>query len=77
VDFAGPALAGLKDLPEAALSASAGRVDAPVVQRNPSTRGVRVDFLLRPENADLVELRLELKSADKTISEVWLSRWTK
>jgi hypothetical protein len=36
-----------------------------------------VNFLLIPGESDLVELRLELKTKDKTISEVWLSRWTK
>ena len=77
VDFSGPVLARMRDLPEAALSVSAGAADKPVVQRNPVTGGVRVSFLLRPENSDLIELRLELKSQDKTISEVWLSRWTK
>jgi periplasmic glucans biosynthesis protein len=77
VEFAGPALAKLRQLPEVALSASAGKLDAPVVLRNPATGGVRVDFLLRPDGADLIELRLELKASGRTISETWLSRWTK
>ena len=77
VDFAGPSLTLLRELPAAALSASAGKVTPPVVQRNPLTRGIRVDFLLQPEDAELIELRLELKSGDKTISDVWLARWTK
>jgi glucans biosynthesis protein len=64
-------------LPEAAVSTSAGKVDNPVVQRNPATGGVRVDFLLWPEAADLIELRMELKANEKIISETWLSRWTK
>lgn len=77
VDFAGPVLAQMRDLPEAVLSASAGRVDSVVPQRNPATGGVRVDFMMRPEGAELVELRLELKASGKTISETWLSRWTR
>lgn len=77
VDFAGPSLSDKKQMPKAALSASDGKIDAVVVERNPHTQGVRVNFLLRPENADLIELRLELQSEAKTISEVWLSRWTK
>jgi glucans biosynthesis protein len=76
VDFVGPPLVS-PELPQAALSATAGKVSMPVVLRNPSTRGVRVDFLLTPGDADVVELRLELKSKDKLISEVWLARWTK
>jgi glucans biosynthesis protein len=77
VDFSGPALSRMRQLPEAALSATAGELVAPVVERNPHTQGVRVGFLLRPGNAELIELRLELKSEGKAISEVWLSRWTK
>jgi len=77
VDFAGSALAKAQALPVAVLSATAGRVSTPVVQRVPQTESVRVGFLLFPENADVVELRLELKRDETTISEVWLSRWTK
>ena len=77
VDFAGPSLAAMREPPAAALSASAGNVSKPVVQRNPLTRGIRVDFLLKPEDAELIELRLELKNGEKTISDVWLARWTK
>jgi len=77
VDFAGKLLGLGPDLPVAALSATAGKVSKPVVQRNPNTGGIRVDFLLTPGDADLVELRLELKSRDKVISEVWLARWTR
>jgi glucans biosynthesis protein len=75
VDFAGPTLRD-PTLPEAALHTTAGSVGPPVVERNPYG-GVRVDFLLNPGQADLAELRLELKRNDKTISEVWLARWTK
>lgn len=77
VDFTGPSLVRLREPPTAALSASAGKVSSPAVQRNPVTRGIRVDFLLKPEDAELIELRLELKSGDKTLSDVWLARWTK
>jgi glucans biosynthesis protein len=77
VDFAVPNLAKARDLPLAALSATAGKTSMPVVLRNPSTGGVRVDFLLTPGEAETIELRLELKSQDKTVSEIWLARWTK
>jgi periplasmic glucans biosynthesis protein len=76
VDFVGPALA-TQELPQAALSATAGKVSMPVVQRNPNTRGVRVDFLLKPGDVDVVEMRLELKSKGRLVSEVWLARWTR
>ena len=78
VDFVGSGLAKARDLPKAALNATAGKVSEPVVERNPNTRGVRVNFVLTPGQSELVELRLELRSDDnKIISEVWLSRWTK
>jgi glucans biosynthesis protein len=78
VDFARPVLRKLRGVPSAALSASAGKVSDPVVEPNPSTRGVRVNFTLAPGDADTIELRLELKDQDKqTVSEVWLWRWTK
>jgi periplasmic glucans biosynthesis protein len=77
VDFSGPNLARMRETPTAALSASAGKVSPPAVQLIPLTRGIRVDFLLKPEDAELIELRLELKNGDKTISDVWLTRWTK
>jgi glucans biosynthesis protein len=76
VDFAGSALLD-PELPNAALQTTAGSVTTPVVERNPYRGGVRVDFLLNPGQAELAELRLELKRHDKTISEVWLARWTK
>jgi len=33
--------------------------------------------MLTPEDAEVVELRLELRRRDALVSEVWLSRWTK
>ena len=77
VDFVGPVLKNLKDMPQAVLSATSGKLGTPVVLRNPATGGIRVDFLLTPADADVIELRLELKKDEKTISEVWLSRWIK
>jgi glucans biosynthesis protein len=75
VEFTGPVLlAG--ELPEAALHTTAGSVSTPIVQKDPDN-SVRVAFLLTPGDAELAELRLELKRRDKVISEVWLSRWTK
>jgi glucans biosynthesis protein len=64
------------EMPEAALHTTAGKVSAPIVQKNPHG-SVRVDFLLTPGDAELAELRLELKRRDKVISEVWLPRWTR
>lgn len=44
----------------------------------PEGRGTRVTFLLKPEEADALELRLVLRDADgKPTSSVWLHRWTR
>ena len=44
VDFVGPLLKTLKEMPQPVLSASAGKVSTPVVLQNPGTGGIRVDF---------------------------------
>jgi glucans biosynthesis protein len=63
-------------LPTLDLSASAGEIRNPVVQRNPQTGGWRVHFQLVPGSARLVELRAALKLGERPISETWLYRWT-
>lgn len=77
VDFAGPAVRDLRDLPVPELSANPGTVANVVVQRNPEISGLRVTFELNPGDAELVELRLALKAGEQLISESWLYRWTK
>lgn len=76
IDFEGPAVKELRDLPVCNLSQSAGKTSNIVVQRNPEISGVRVTFELNPEGAELVELRCALRAADQLISESWLYRWT-
>jgi len=76
VDFVGPDLAN-PELPKPLLSSTAGKISDPVIVRNPNTRGVRVDFMLTPGDAEVVELRLELRRGQALASEVWLSQWTK
>ncbi len=77
VDFDGPALKDIRELPVAQVIASAGTVTNTVVQNNPEISGVRVSFELTPGGTDLIELRLALKANDQLISESWLYRWTK
>ena len=77
VDFDGPALKDIRELPVAQVMASAGMVTNTVVQNNPEISGVRVSFELTPGGTDLIELRLALKANDQLISESWLYRWTK
>jgi glucans biosynthesis protein len=78
IDFEnGPALPEDLTQVETMVRASAGEVSSGILQRNPTTGGARFNFLLRPGDARLVELRAELRAADGTpLSEVWLYRWT-
>jgi glucans biosynthesis protein len=77
VDFAGPAVRELRELPVAELFATAGATANLTVQRHPDLAGVRVKFELNTAGTDLIELRLGLKVAGQLISESWLYRWTR
>lgn len=77
LDFDGLALKDIKDLPVAEVRASAGTVQNVVVQRNPETGGVRSSFEVQPQGAEMIELRLVLKTADQMVSESWVYRWTR
>jgi periplasmic glucans biosynthesis protein len=77
IDFDGPAVKELRDLPVVMVTSNPGTVANISVQRNPALPGVRVSFEMNPSGADLVELRLALKAQDQLISESWLYRWTK
>jgi glucans biosynthesis protein len=48
-----------------------------VLQPNPETGGMRISFELDTKNENLIELRGQLKTQDKPISETWLYRWTR
>ena len=58
------------------LRGSAGEVSPAVIQRNPGTGGVRMNFSILPGEAPLVELRAQLRRDGAPVSEVWLYRWT-
>lgn len=77
IDFDGPAVKDIKELPVAELSASAGTTANVVVQRHPDIGGLRVSFELATADQELIELRLALKEKDQLISESWLYRWTR
>lgn len=76
IDFEGPAVRDLKDLPVAQLGVSAGSVANLAVQRHQDIQGVRVAFELNTAGTDVAELRLGLKVGEQLISETWLFRWT-
>lgn len=77
VDFAGPAITPVRQLPVAVVTANPGTVSDITVHENPESNGVRVSFELDPGGTELCELRLALKLGDQQISETWLYRWTK
>jgi glucans biosynthesis protein len=71
----------LADLPQGAqpvldVTASTGRIESAVLQRNPETGGWRATFELIPGNQRLVELRALLKDEQGPLTETWLFRWT-
>jgi len=55
---------------------SRGKVTKGILQRNPDTGGVRLAFTFDPEDAQAIDLRAQLLIDSKTITEVWLYRWT-
>jgi glucans biosynthesis protein len=77
VDFAGPAVQDLRELPVAQLGVSAGSVGSVSVQKHSDINGLRVMFELNTSGTEVAELRLSLKSGDHIISETWLFRWTR
>jgi glucans biosynthesis protein len=77
IDFDGPAVEALGELPVAELAASAGTVSNLLVQHHPEIQGLRVRFELDTGGTETIELRLQLKLSGQRISESWLYRWTK
>ena len=78
LEAAGGRLAALAEgaAPVAEVSASLGRIENTVVQRNPETGGWRLSFELLPGNEKLVELWARLRNDEGPLSETWLFRWT-
>lgn len=62
---------------EADISASSGKIDNVVVQKNTATGGWRLSFELTPEkDKDPVELRGLLKSSGEILTETWVYQWS-
>jgi glucans biosynthesis protein len=64
-------------LPRANVTASGGSVGDVTIEHNPVTGGWRLEFLLDPQQEEIVELRAELLVGKNEQSEVWLYRWTR
>ncbi len=60
---------------EVRVTASHGEVGFPLLQINPATDGLRLDFTLVLPDATTTELRAELWRGGRSVAEVWLNRW--
>ncbi len=58
------------------ISTVRGEVTEGVLQRNPGTGGVRLAFKYDPQEAMASDLRAQLFKDGKSVTEVWLYRWT-
>lgn len=62
---------------ELLVRSSAGRTTPGILQRNPETNGPRLAFTFEPDGAEFAEFRVQLRTGNAPLSEVWLYRWTK
>lgn len=78
IDFDdGDALPDDLDAIDVILRSSHGNTTPGILQRNPETNGPRLAFTFDPEDADVAEFRVQLRTGGAPLSEVWLYRWTK
>lgn len=77
VDFA-PHDAMPEDLDDVVVhvSGNRGKINPGILQRNPETGGARLAFSFEPSDAQSIELRAQLMMDHKSLTEVWLYRWT-
>ncbi|MCC2096386.1 MAG: glucan biosynthesis protein [Hyphomicrobiales bacterium] len=61
---------------EGRASAANGKIASVKVYRSPQNKAVRVLFDVSAARGSVVELRLQLESAGRKVSETWLYRWT-
>jgi glucans biosynthesis protein len=65
------------EMPVAKVQSSAGVITNVVVSRQPKNNGYRLAFEMDPQDAELIELRAELKFTGPREVETWLYRWTR
>ena len=76
IDYgAHPALGTDPALIEARVTATVGTVGSVLLQVNPATLGMRLDFTLVADSGSVTELRAELWRSGRPVAEVWLNRW--
>jgi glucans biosynthesis protein len=75
VDYgAHPALGNDPSQIEVRITSSGGEIASQLLQMNPATGGMRLDFTLRGD-APVAELRAELWRGGGVVAEVWVNRW--
>ena len=75
IDYAAhPALGTDPTRIEVRISSSAGAITTPLLQANPATGGMRLDFTLKGD-VPVAELRAELWRGGLRVAEVWVNRW--
>lgn len=56
--------------------ANPGSIHDAIISENPEVKGLRLQFDLDPEDSDVVEMRVELRSGERRIAETWVYRWS-
>ena len=75
IDYAAhPALGTDPTQIEVRVNSSAGQISSQLLQVNPATGGMRLDFTLQGD-APVTELRAELWRGGRPVAEVWVNRW--
>ena len=78
LDVAGDSLKALPAdaHPKPMVATDKGEVRNIVAEPNPAIDGWRISFELVPKDTDIAELRAQLLSGDKPLTETWVYRWT-
>jgi glucans biosynthesis protein len=77
VDFAGEAPSTVRaSAVQLMAQATPGSLHDAQITENPEINGLRLQFDLDPEGADLVEMRMELRAGERRIAETWVYRWS-
>ena len=58
-------------------SISKGKILETLVVKNPHNNGVRIYVTFDPQDANLAELRVQLKQGESSVAPTWLYRWIK
>ena len=76
IDY-GPAADLAPEKLQADVHLSAGTLVGTRIQANPDIRGFRVTVTFDPQNADLIEFRVQPVAEGTPVGETWLFRWTR